>query len=117
MAGRKAEPPIRSCRLKSVAGAVGSLWRFWLTFAALILASPFAGAQTYWARFQRRSYAGSEADVNPTTNKIYVANRNSNNVTVIDGSTNATTTVAKDRLLRRSPSIRLSTKLCGEFEQ
>ncbi len=28
------------------------------------------------------------------TNKIYVANRGSNNVTVIDGATNATTTVA-----------------------
>src|SRR4051812_11033836 len=31
--------------------------------------------------------------VNPMTNKIYVANENSNNVTVIDGATNATTTV------------------------
>ena len=32
--------------------------------------------------------------VNPVTNKIYVANENSNNVTVIDGATNTTTTVA-----------------------
>ena len=32
--------------------------------------------------------------VNPVTNKIYVANTDSNNVTVIDGATNATTTVA-----------------------
>ena len=32
--------------------------------------------------------------VNPVTNKIYVANYGSNNVTVIDGATNATTTVA-----------------------
>ncbi|MBU1355695.1 MAG: T9SS type A sorting domain-containing protein, partial [Candidatus Edwardsbacteria bacterium] len=32
--------------------------------------------------------------VNPVTNKIYVANRSSNNVTVIDGATNGTTTVA-----------------------
>ena len=31
--------------------------------------------------------------VNPVTNKIYVANDNSTNVTVIDGATNATTTV------------------------
>ncbi|MDQ6420513.1 X2-like carbohydrate binding domain-containing protein [Paenibacillus sp. LHD-117] len=32
--------------------------------------------------------------VNPVTNKIYVANMNSNNVTVIDGASNITTTVA-----------------------
>ena len=31
--------------------------------------------------------------VNPVTNKIYVANYGSNNVTVIDGATNGTTTV------------------------
>ena len=31
--------------------------------------------------------------VNPDTNKIYVANYYSNNVTVIDGATNNTTTV------------------------
>ena len=32
--------------------------------------------------------------VNPVTNKIYVANNRSNNVTVIDGATNSTTTVS-----------------------
>ena len=32
--------------------------------------------------------------VNPVTNKIYVANYSSNNITVIDGATNATTTVS-----------------------
>ncbi len=32
-------------------------------------------------------------DVNPVTNKIYVTNAKSNNVTVIDGATNATATV------------------------
>jgi YVTN family beta-propeller protein len=32
--------------------------------------------------------------LNPVTNKIYVANRNSNNVTVIDGASNTATTVA-----------------------
>ena len=32
--------------------------------------------------------------VNPVTNKIYVANQNSNTVTVIDGATNTTATVA-----------------------
>ena len=31
--------------------------------------------------------------VNPMTNKIYVANYNSNNVSVIDGATNSTITV------------------------
>ena len=31
--------------------------------------------------------------VNPVTNKIYVANGSSDNVTVIDGATNATTMV------------------------
>ncbi|HEX8249594.1 MAG TPA: hypothetical protein VF599_15560, partial [Pyrinomonadaceae bacterium] len=32
--------------------------------------------------------------VNPLTNKIYVANRQSNDVTVIDGANNSTTTIA-----------------------
>ena len=32
--------------------------------------------------------------MNPVTNKIYVANNASNNVTVIDGATNSTTTVS-----------------------
>ena len=35
--------------------------------------------------------------VNPVTNKIYVANESGNNVTVIDGATNATTTVPAGR--------------------
>ena len=35
--------------------------------------------------------------VNPVTNKIYVANQSSDNVTVIDGATNATTTVPPGR--------------------
>jgi len=38
-----------------------------------------------------RSYA---VDVNPVTNKVYVANLNSANVTVIDGTNNSTQTVA-----------------------
>src|SRR5215471_17971442 len=37
---------------------------------------------------------GGAVAVNPVTNKIYVANRNTANVTVIDGATNNTTTVA-----------------------
>ncbi|TAF99839.1 MAG: hypothetical protein EAZ43_15085, partial [Betaproteobacteria bacterium] len=36
--------------------------------------------------------------VNPVTNKVYVANLNSNDVTVIDGTTNATTTVTAGTL-------------------
>ena len=39
--------------------------------------------------------------VNPVTNKIYVANYGSNNVTVIDGATNATTTVSAGTQPRR----------------
>jgi YVTN family beta-propeller protein len=35
-----------------------------------------------------------DVGVNPTTNKIYVANWGSDNVTVIDGETNGTVTVA-----------------------
>ena len=35
--------------------------------------------------------------INPVTNKIYVANTSSNNVTVIDGANNATTTLAAGR--------------------
>ena len=72
--------------------AVGSAGRFWLTFAALILASPFAGAQTLLGTVPT-GVLPTQADVNTTTNKIYVANRNSNSVTVIDGSTNAASTV------------------------
>jgi YVTN family beta-propeller protein len=30
---------------------------------------------------------------NPVTNKIYVANKDNNNVTVVDGATNATSTI------------------------
>ena len=42
-----------------------------------------------------RSGSGPSAvAVNPVTNKTYVANLSSANVTVIDGATNATTTVA-----------------------
>ena len=36
----------------------------------------------------------SAVAVNPVTNKIYVANEDDSNVTVIDGATNSTTTVA-----------------------
>ena len=42
------------------------------------------------------SYPSAVA-VNPVTNKIYVANQNSNTVTVIDGVTNSTAIVATGR--------------------
>src|SRR6266568_4061391 len=41
--------------------------------------------------------------VNPVSNKIYVANSGSNNVTVIDGVTNTTTTVPMVGLLEGFP--------------
>ncbi len=44
--------------------------------------------------------------MNPVTNKIYVANYGSNNVTVIDGATNSTTTVNcwnQPQFCRREP--------------
>ena len=47
--------------------------------------------------------------VNPVTNKIYVANQYSDNVTVIDGATNATTTVPAGTVPVPSPSIRSRT--------
>ena len=44
--------------------------------------------------------------VNPVTNKIYVANYTSNNVTVIDGATNSTTTVSAGASRSPWPSTR-----------
>ena len=49
-------------------------------------------AQTLVANITVGAYPTAIA-VNPTAGKIYVANRDSNNVTVINGSTNGTTTV------------------------
>jgi YVTN family beta-propeller protein len=53
----------------------------------------FASAQTATAAVTTGSRPFSVA-VNPLTNKVYVANAGSNNVTVIDGATNSTATVA-----------------------
>ncbi len=58
----------------------------------LLVASMFAGAQTLLTNVTVGAYPRAVA-VNPTTNKIYVANQNGNSVTVIDGATNNTTTV------------------------
>jgi YVTN family beta-propeller protein len=43
--------------------------------------------------------------VNAVTNKIYVANEGSNNVTVIDGTTNTTTTVSAGNDLSRCSEL------------
>ena len=59
----------------------------------LTLGSISAVAQTLVTTVQTGDGPTAVA-VNPNTNKIYVANQNSNNVTVIDGATNNTVTVA-----------------------
>ena len=59
----------------------------------LSLLSPGAQAQSVTATVAAGVTPRAVA-VNPVTNKIYVANSNSNNVTVIDGATNSTATVA-----------------------
>ncbi len=64
-----------------------------LPVAAFCMALSLAAhAQTVIATVPVGQYPSSLA-VNETTNKVYVANANSNNVTVIDGRTYSTTTV------------------------
>ena len=63
-----------------------------VNFLCLILAAVPAQGQAVIATVPAGNGPGAVA-VNPVTNKIYVANGTSNNVTVIDGATNATTTV------------------------
>jgi YVTN family beta-propeller protein len=70
----------------------------WLSCAAILGAltaglPASANAQTVTATLGAGDEPNSVA-VNPVTNKIYVANQSSNNVTVIDGASNSTTTVA-----------------------
>jgi YVTN family beta-propeller protein len=62
-----------------------------ILIAALVFAAA-AKAQTITATVTVGAGPGAVA-VNPVTNKIYVTNSGSNNVTVIDGATNTTTTV------------------------
>ena len=57
-----------------------------------MLPSPPAKAETVTAAIPTSARPVAAA-VNPMANKIYVANEGSNNVTVIDGATNTTTTV------------------------
>src|SRR5438477_3702757 len=72
---------------------VRALFRF--TIASLLLACGWSDsmAQTVGTTIAVGT-APSAITINPITNKIYVANESSNNVTVIDGRTHATTTVA-----------------------
>ena len=62
-------------------------------FFLLIISTPSVQAQTATATITAGTAPYTVA-VNPITNKIYVANQTSDDVTVIDGATNATTTVA-----------------------
>jgi len=59
---------------------------FLLAFSSFLL-SPLAGAQTPIATVQAGTTPVALA-INPATNKIFAVNRDSNNVTVIDGVTN-----------------------------
>src|SRR5437899_467378 len=67
--------------------------RLLLSLACAVMGSLAAHAQTVTATVGVGSEPYSVA-VNPVTNKIYVANGNSDNVTVIDGSSNSTATVS-----------------------
>ena len=69
------------------------LLSFILLFACLLSVAGVAAGQVFLTSLPVGSYPVAVA-VNPQTNKIYVVNRNSNNVTVIDGATNNTTTVS-----------------------
>ena len=72
----------------------GNLLASMLTLVLLMLSGAGALlAQTVTATLGVGSQPYAVA-VNPVTNKIYVANMNSNNVTVIDGASNTTTTVS-----------------------
>jgi YVTN family beta-propeller protein len=80
----------RNCSSLKLARAVGSVAALVAVCATMVLP---ASAQTVTATVP----TGSGPDpvvVNPVTNKIYVLNQVSNNVTVIDGASNTTTTVA-----------------------
>jgi YVTN family beta-propeller protein len=60
---------------------------------SLIFNLPLANAQSVMATIGVGNGPRAPA-INPVTNKIYVANASSNNVTIIDGTTNATAIVA-----------------------
>lgn len=67
--------------------------RLRFVFISLLAFSSAATAQSVTGTLTAGT-APYAVGVNPVTNKIYVVNNSSNNVTVIDGATNATATVA-----------------------
>ena len=71
-----------------VAASIGTASADWVTTTVPAGSTPYAVA------------------TNPVTNKVYVANSGSNNVTVIDGATNATTTVP----VGTSPEARIQAR-------
>jgi YVTN family beta-propeller protein len=71
----------------------GSSWTLVATLFWLLLAGVSTHAETVTTTVSAGGGPNGVA-VNPVTNKIYVANFNSNNVTVINGATNTTTTVS-----------------------
>jgi YVTN family beta-propeller protein len=72
--------------------AESPLQRIAIAFLVLLATSLSAAAQTLITTVTAGTYPVAIA-VNPTTNKIYVVNQNSNNLTVIDGATYRTNTV------------------------
>lgn len=77
-----------------------------LAIASTLAGSPVARAQVVVATVPAGTSPFAVA-VNPATNRIYVANINSNNVTVIDG---ATDTVAATILVGAAPCRSPSTR-------
>src|SRR5712664_1724176 len=86
--------PAEACSRKHRGGRTLRWWAPGLCAALLLLSWPMRGySQTGVATIGAGTNPFAAA-VNPVTNKIYVTNKGSNNVTVIDGATNTTTTVA-----------------------
>src|SRR6266404_2999009 len=82
-----------ACSRKHRRGRTLRCWAPGLCAALLLLSWPMRGySQTGVATIGAGTNPFAAA-VNPVTNKIYVTNECSNNVTVIDGATNTTTTV------------------------
>jgi DNA-binding beta-propeller fold protein YncE len=72
--------------------------RISLSFALLLLAAAGLHAQSVTTTVTAGINAYS-VGVNPVTNKIYAANYGSNDVTVIDGATNASCTPFTEEVL------------------
>src|SRR5260370_34970478 len=86
--------PAEACSRKHRRGRTLRSWAPGLCAALLLLSWPMRGySQTGVATIGAGTNPFAAA-VNPVTSKIYVTNKGSNNVTVIDGATNTTTTVA-----------------------